>query len=147
MARSIATSATTLRMGAKFTPDSIIPIASLSIDRKRRGRRRHDRKRVTPDGAAGRLIRSVIAQGLQDKLGRPGHVEEHPFSRCLDVMSKVDVISPMDGAQHAALGLFRKPIEQGRIGAIDPGELAVARGAGAALNGRHSSAPFYQNSP
>jgi hypothetical protein len=83
----------------------------------------------------------MIAQPLQQKVGTPRHFEEHPFSRCLDVMSKMDVISPMDGAQQAALGLFRKPIEQGRIGTIDPGEFAVARGAGAALNGRHSLAP------
>ena len=103
-------------------------------------------KSIAPDGVAGRPIRRVIGQGLQQTLG-PGHLEEHPFSRCLDVVSKMDVISPMDGAQHAPFGLFRKPIEQRRIGAIAPGEFAVARSAGAALNGRHSLAPSDQNSP
>src|ERR1700755_2926956 len=59
-------------------------------------------------------------------------------------MRETDVVAPMDDAEHAALGLFRKVVEQDRVGAIHPRELAVARGARAALNGRHPLAPSYR---
>ncbi len=95
-------------------------------------------KSIAPDGADGRLIRGVIAQVLQDQLRKSGGVEQHPFSQCLHGVGETDVVSPRDDAEHAALGLLGKPMKQGRVAAIDPGKLAVARGARAALNGRHS---------
>ncbi len=88
--------------------------------------------------SATRRVRSVGSSGLQDQFRKSGGVEQHPFSQCLDGVGKPDVVSPRDDAEHAALGLLGKPMKQGRIAAIDPGKLAVARGARAALNGRHS---------